>query len=959
MSAAPRPDLADAGLLARHILDALPHHVLVLDARGRVVASNEAWDCFARLGQGALACARLGHNYLEACEAAVEAGEPGAPALLERLRHLLAAPEGGRAPSWPHHGFDQGLDGSGDGGLEYEWEGGRCFLIHACRAQGGPGLVITHIEITRCKRAEAQLRDALRTIRGVIDGTDTLVYAKDLQGRYVLTNRSWRDRTGLSERQAEQATDERAWGAALAPALRANDIRALASGGLVLAEEEAANQGRPATYLSSKFPLVDEAGQPWAVGGLSTDITTLKQAQDALQARERELQSLADNTPDVLVRFDASLRMVFVNAAIQRMTGRLPREFAGRTPREAGLPESLCERWEAATAAAREDGLAQDLEFTYTSHRGPRHYCGRFVPEYGAAGGVSCVLGVLHDTTEQRRAEDSVNRLLGEERHYARLLSHLAEASRLVHASLSADEIAQVLTQQAREILGAQRACITVQMHDGDRHPPIRALARCCDRTGSDEPPEHGVLSVALTGQGGRPLGKLQVWGREGGRHAMHDTLREGGRDTARDPARDGGGFSPEDESILTQLAAIASTGLDNARLYTSLRDADVRKDEFLATLAHELRNPLAPIRNGLEILRRCDQLTGAAARAQEMMERQATHLVRLVDDLLDVSRISRGKVDLRCERITVQSIVDNALEVSRPAIEAGAHHLSLVLPEGPLWLDGDLTRLAQVLGNLLNNAAKYTPEGGHLKLQVRTEGAMVALAVNDDGVGLSAETLPKVFDLFAQIEHTLARSQGGLGIGLSLVKQLVELHGGSIVAESPGLGQGSRFTVRLPLARSAPGQVYAGDLGPAGGALSTAPLRVLVVDDNVDGAESLSMMLELLGHEVHRVHDGASAIAEATDWVPDVALLDIGLPDLTGYEVARRLRAEPRLARLTLVAVTGWGSEDDQRRSAEAGIEHHLTKPVDAQALERLLARRASANKSESAGLGAVAITG
>ena len=954
MSAAPRPDLADAGLLARHILDALPHHVLVLDARGRVVASNEAWDCFARLGQGALACARLGHNYLEACEAAIEAGEPGAPLLLERLRRLLAAPGEWGTTSSPDPaqdlGFDREPDGSLDAGLEYEWEGGRCFLIHACRQHGGPGLVITHIEITRCKRAEAQLRDALRTIRGVIDGADTLVYAKDLQGRYVLTNRSWRHRTGLSERQAEQATDEGAWGAALAPALRANDARALASGGLVVAEEEAANQGRPATYLSSKFPLVDDAGQPWAVGGLSTDITSLKQAQDALRARERELQSLADNTPDVLVRFDAGLRMVFVNVAIQRMTGRLPREFIGRTPREAGLPADLCERWDGAIAAAREDGLAQDLDFTFTSHRGPRHYSGRFVPEYGAAGSVTCVLVVLHDTTEQRRAEDSVNRLLGEERHYARLLSHLSEASRLVHASLSADEIAQVLTQQAREILGAQRACITVQMHDGDRHPPIRALARCCDHAGSDDPPEHGVLSVALTGQGGRPLGKLQVWGREGVRHGMH----EGGRDASRD----GGGFSPEDESILTQLAAIASTGLDNARLYTSLRDADVRKDEFLATLAPELRTPLAPIRNGLEILRRCDQLTGAAARAQEMMERQATHLVRLVDDLLDVSRISRGKVDLRCERITVQSIVDNALEVSRPAIEAGAHHLSLVLPEGPLWLDGDLTRLAQVLGNLLNNAAKYTPEGGHLKLQVRTEGAMVALAVSDDGVGLSAETLPKVFDLFAQIEHTLARSQGGLGIGLSLVKQLVELHGGSIVAESPGLGQGSRFTVRLPLARSAPGQVYAGDLGPAGGALSTAPLRVLVVDDNVDGAESLSMMLELLGHEVHRVHDGASAIAEATDWVPDVALLDIGLPDLTGYEVARRLRAEPRLARLTLVAVTGWGSEDDQRRSAEAGIDHHLTKPVDAQALERLLARRASANGPASAGLAPLPVT-
>lgn len=912
MSVASRTDTDEPALLARDILDALPQHVLMLDAQGWVVASNQAWERFARLALGALSRARLGHNYLQACEAAVEAGERDAPALLEQLQRLLASP-GASAP---------------ESGIEYDWGGGRCFLIHLRRLAAEAGVVLSQTEITRCKRAEAQLREALGTIQGVIDGTDTLVYAKDLEGRYLLTNRSWRDRTGMSEHQAADATDEGAWGSALATALRANDARALAGGRLLVAEEEAANHGQPATYLSSKFPLIDEAGQAWAVGGLSTDITPLKQAQDALQARERELQSVADNTPDVLARFDLALRMVFVNAAIQRMTGRLPREFIGRTPREAGLPGDLCDRWEEVIAAVREDGLAQTLEFTFRGHRGSRHFSARFVPEYGPSGSeIGCVLAVLHDATEQKRAEDSVNRLLGEERHYARLLSHLAEASRLVHASLSADEIAQVLTQQAREILGAQRACTMVQMHDGDRHPPIRAVARCCDRMGSDEPPAQGVLSVNLTGQGGRPLGRLQVWGRE----------------LPRDGGRTSGPFSPEDESILTQLAAIASTGLDNARMYTSLRDADVRKDEFLATLAHELRNPLAPIRNGLEILRRCNQLTGAAARAQEMMERQASHLVRLVDDLLDVSRISRGKVDLRCERITVQSIVDNALEASRPAIEAGSHHLSLLLPEGALWLDADLTRLAQVLGNLLNNAAKYTPEGGHIKLQVRTEGAMLAMAVSDDGVGLSADTLPKVFDLFAQIEETLSRSQGGLGIGLSLVKQLVELHGGSITAESEGLGLGSRFTVRLPLARSAPGQVYAGDLGPAGMYVGDA-LRVLVVDDNVDGAESLSMMLELLGHEVRCVHDGASAIAEASEWVPDVALLDIGLPDLTGYEVARRLRAEHRLVGLMLIAVTGWGSEDDQRRSAEAGIDHHLTKPVNAQALERLLARRAAA---------------
>ncbi len=919
----PPAPLPDPALLAREVLDALPHHVLVLDSQGRVVATNESWDRFARHDSGALCGARLGRNYVEACRAALQAGERDAQALLEHIRRLL----GPAVEPVTAQGVAAGALACC---LEYAWpaaEGepgtaSRWFLIHASRHQPGGAVVVSHVDISHCKQAEAQLRQALFTIQGVIDGTDTLVYAKDLQGRYVLTNRSWRDRTGMDEQQAALTTDEHAWGSEAARAMRTHDEQALAGGRLVVAEETAPSRGETATYLSSRFPLVNAQGRPYAVGGLSTDITCLKQAQEALRARERELQSLADNTPDVLVRFDDQSHIVFVNAAIQRMTGRLGRDFLGRTALGAGLPTDICARWEAALAAVRNDGLAQTVEFSIESPRGTRHYLGRFVPEYRDAGAeFEGVLGVLHDVTDQKRAEESVNRLLGEERHYGRLLSHLAEASRLVHASLSADEIAQVLTQQAREIMGAQRACTTVQMHQGDRHAPIRAIARCCDRfseqPGSDDPPADGVLSVSLTGQGGRPLGRLQVWGREGYP------------------------FSPEDESILTQLAAIASTGLDNARLYTSLRDADVRKDEFLATLAHELRNPLAPIRNGLEILRRSNQLSGAAARAHEMMERQATHLVRLVDDLLDVSRISRGKVDLRCERITIGSVVDSALEASRHVIEAGHHHLEVTQPEGALWVDGDLTRLAQVLGNLLNNAAKYTPDGGQIGLHVRTEGAMVVLAVSDNGVGLSADMLPKVFDLFAQIEHTLSRAQGGLGIGLSLVRQLVELHGGSIVAESEGLGRGSCFTVRLPLARSAPGPIYRGDLPTTSPTAGPRRLRVLVVDDNVDGADSLSMMLELLGHDVRMAHDGAAAIAAAIDWEPDVALLDIGLPDLTGYEVARRLRAEPRLAGMLLVAVTGWGSEDDKRRSAEAGIDHHLTKPVDVNVLEILMARR------------------
>jgi CheY-like chemotaxis protein/two-component sensor histidine kinase len=314
---------------------------------------------------------------------------------------------------------------------------------------------------------------------------------------------------------------------------------------------------------------------------------------------------------------------------------------------------------------------------------------------------------------------------------------------------------------------------------------------------------------------------------------------------------------------------------------------------------------------------------------------------VRLVDDLLDVSRISRGKVDLRQVRLTLQSVLDNALESSRPAIEASNHRLVMQLPTEPVWIDGDLTRLAQVVSNLLNNAAKYTPAGGRIELYAQVEGSHAVIRVTDNGTGISADMLPRVFDLFAQVDHTLARAQGGLGIGLSLVKKLVELHGGDIRADSRGLGQGSRFTVRLPLAAHTAGNSTESAAPMARLAASDAPCRVLVCDDNVDGAESLALMLSLLGHEVRTVHDGPAALATVPHWRPDAVLLDIGLPGMSGYEVARQMRNDPCLQGILLVAVTGWGTQDDQRRSAAAGFDQHLTKPVEVTALESVLASR------------------
>ncbi|WP_437312792.1 GAF domain-containing protein [Sorangium sp. So ce385] len=398
------------------------------------------------------------------------------------------------------------------------------------------------------------------------------------------------------------------------------------------------------------------------------------------------------------------------------------------------------------------------------------------------------------------------------------------------------------------------------------------------------------------------------------------------------------GEFTESDEAILVQLAHIASVAIENAQLYDQLRDQDRRKDEFLATLAHELRNPLAPIRTGLEILK----VAGSADQARkilDMMDRQIGHMVRMVDDLLDVSRITRGKVELRKERIDLRAVLNSALETSRPLIEAAAHELAVRLPPAPLLLDADPTRLAQVFANLLNNAAKYTPAGGSIRLAAQRDGAAVVVRVADNGVGIPADMLSNVFDMFTQVGRSIDRAQGGLGIGLTLVKRLVELHGGSIHAESDGAGRGSTFTIRLPLAAVEEAAPKRSSAGPATGA-PTAALRILVVDDSVDGAESLALLLRISGHETRAVHTGPDALTATRELGADVVFLDIGLPGMNGYEVARRLRAEPDLSGLFLVALTGWGTEDDRRQAREAGFDHHLTKPVDAAEVKRLVAR-------------------
>jgi PAS domain S-box-containing protein len=370
-------------------------------------------------------------------------------------------------------------------------------------------------------------------------------------------------------------------------------------------------------------------------------------------------------------------------------------------------------------------------------------------------------------------------------------------------------------------------------------------------------------------------------------------------------------------------------------RAEEELREADRRKDEFLATLAHELRNPLAPLRNGLEIMRLAQGDPAAMEEAREMMDRQLGQLVRLVDDLLDVSRISRGKLTLRLERAELGAIVRNAVETARHHLESNGHELSLDLPPGPIWLSADATRLAQVFSNLLHNASKYSDAGSEIRLAVTRRGTTAEIAVSDEGIGIPPAMLTKVFELFAQVDHSLEKAHGGLGIGLTIVQQLVEMHGGTVRAESEGLHKGSRFVVSLPI--SAPPEKKAARTRTVPEPSPDA-LRVLVVDDNADAARTLGMMLKIKGCHSKCVHDGEEALAAAEEWIPHVILLDIGMPKMNGYDVCRKLRETAWGSVMTVVALTGWGQEEDRRKSVEAGFDHHLVKPLEWDLLHEIL---------------------
>jgi signal transduction histidine kinase/CheY-like chemotaxis protein len=406
---------------------------------------------------------------------------------------------------------------------------------------------------------------------------------------------------------------------------------------------------------------------------------------------------------------------------------------------------------------------------------------------------------------------------------------------------------------------------------------------------------------------------------------------------TTRSRFRDG------DLQVIQTVCDQASAMLERSRLIEalharerSLRLADRRKDDFIATLAHELRNPLAPIRNAVDILRRRGLEDPQLAWCRDVIQRQVTQMTHLLEDLLDVSRVTRNKIELRRERVALRRVIDDAIETTQPLIQAQRHTLSVELPTEPVVVYGDPTRLTQVLANLLNNAAKYTDPGGRIALQAHVDGDEVDIRVSDTGIGIEPAQLSRVFEMFSQLEPALERSRGGLGIGLSLSRGLVELHGGRLEAHSEGAGRGSTFTVSLPIVHAEPD--VADDDGPARTAANS--VRVLVVDDNTDAAQTLATMLELQGMDSRAAFGGRDGLVVAEQWRPEVVVVDIGMPDINGYEFVRRLREQPWGEPVLAIACTGWGQNEDRERARAAGFDHHLVKPIEPEAIAKIVAR-------------------
>jgi PAS domain S-box-containing protein len=831
------------------------------------------------------------------------------------------------------------------------------------------GCVLTFRDISERRMADDAIRASEERYRRTLDeiAVPTLLHADD--DRIYLVNKAWTEITGydLSHIPTIGAWTERAYG--MRHASVKEYIDTLFDAGVRVDNGEwevttATGQKRVWHFYST--PVGVESGGQRMLVSTAVDVTVQKEAERQLRASEERYRTLVEQVREhAIFGTDLAGRATTWNEGVRRVLGFEEAEFIGQD-----LVETIYNPEDVATGVVQRELDEAAAKGSVSNDRWMRRKDGT---QFWAAGITTArrdeagrIVGftkVMRDQTDRKRLEDDLRSSQGRLMAEAGALTRLNEASsRLwqmpdlsegLHEMLTATidllgadmgniqllegGILRIAVQHGfkpdfleffREVTTADDSACGRALRAGARtlvedietdtlYEPLRRIARAAGY--------RGVQSTPLMGRDGKPLGMISTHFRSPHRPDEQDLRR---LDLYVRQAAD---FIERcnAEQVLRQYAQ-------------DLAEADRRKDEFLAMLAHELRNPLAPIRNAATVLRRTNGSDREViGQATEMIERQLNQMVRFVDDLLDVSRVSRGTIELRKQQTELASVIHHAVEAARPAYDGRGHELTLTLSKEPVYLDVDPARLAQVVGNLLSNASKFTDPGGHISLTAGREGQQAVVRVRDTGIGIAPENLSRIFDLFTQLDTSLERSQSGLGIGLTLVKRLVEMHGGTIEAYSPGIGQGSEFVVRLPVLEMAskPLPPDSGNARPP----QVNARRILVVDDNHDSATSLAMLLKLSGHETHTAHDGLEAIETAAAIRPDVVLLDIGMPKLNGYEAAREIRQQAWGKNILLVALTGWGQEENQQRSREAGFNGHLVKPVELSALIRILAESQS----------------
>jgi len=797
----------------------------------------------------------------------------------------------------------------------------------------------------------AQQREWFRTTLASIGDA---VIATDTQGRVTFLNgvaealTGWKmaDAAGQPLDLVFRIHNEQSREPAENPAARA--LREGAAIGLANHTILVARDGTERPIDDSAAPIKDSAGVVSGVVLVFRDITQRRRLELLQRDQQGELErQVRERTADLersrevfrllieggrdyaIYMLDPDGRVVSWNPGAEAIKGYREDEIIGQHFSRFYLPEDVRDRKpERELEAARRTGKYSEEDWRVRKD-GTRFWASVLITALFDPGGTLRGFSkVTRDRTEQKEAEDQARRLSAE------------------RAAREQSERTAELVQGQREQLRVTLESIGDAVIATDLRGHITLLNGVAQRlTGWSGPEAVGkplaAVFIIRNEHSGLPVENPVVRVlREGKTVGLANHTVLVARDGSTVPIDDSAAPILDREGQVAGVVMVFREVTERRRLESELQarleelaEAERKKDEFLAILAHELRNPLAPLRNAVLLLQRSENPV-ANREVLALMERQLVHLIRLVSDLLDVSRISRGALALRRKPVELAAVVASALETSRPLIERRGHQLSVTLPADPLWVDADLIRMSQVLVNLLNNAAKYTESGGLIRLTVTREGSDAVVSVADTGIGIRPELLPAIFEMFTQVDRSLERSQGGLGIGLSLAKRLVHLHGGSIEARSEGPGRGSEFVVRLPVRLAG-----AGTGGPEERpAVRVAARRVLIVDDNQDAATSLARVLELAGHQTRIAFDGFQGLEAAEAFLPDVVILDIGLPRLNGYETCRRMKARPWGRGAVFIALTGWGQDEDKRKSTEAGFGFHLVKPVEPVELDNLL---------------------